>query len=96
LARYGGEEFVVLMPAVNEAEARASAERIRMRISELVIPGLDTPRQQVLTVSIGVAVMYPAMADAAPAALIAAADEALLGRPRPRHSERRNVKNENR
>ena len=38
LARYGGEEFVVVM-ATDEDEARASAERIRSRISELAIPG---------------------------------------------------------
>jgi diguanylate cyclase (GGDEF)-like protein len=70
------------MPAVNEAEARTSAERIRMRISESVIAGLDTTRQQVVTVSIGVAVLYPAMSDSTPAALIAAADEALLSAKR--------------
>jgi diguanylate cyclase (GGDEF)-like protein len=77
VARYGGEEFVVLLTA-DESEARASAERIRSRISELSIPGLGTSRQQFLTVSIGVAVMYPARLDASPIALIAAADAALL------------------
>jgi diguanylate cyclase (GGDEF)-like protein len=77
VARYGGEEFVVLM-AADEAEARASAERIRTRISELAIPGFGPSRQPFVTVSIGVAVMYPATSDATPIALIAAADEALL------------------
>jgi diguanylate cyclase (GGDEF)-like protein len=77
VARYGGEEFVVLLEA-DEAEARALAERSRSRISELVIPGLDHSRKPPVTVSIGVAAMYPALSDADPMALIAAADAALL------------------
>jgi diguanylate cyclase (GGDEF)-like protein len=78
VARYGGEEFVVLMAAANEAEARASAERIRSQISELAIAGLGLSRQQSVTVSIGVAVMHPATSDATPTSLIGAADSALL------------------
>jgi diguanylate cyclase (GGDEF)-like protein len=77
VARYGGEEFVVLLEA-DEAEARALAERSRSRISELVMPGLDHSRKPPVTVSIGVAAMYPALSDADPMALIAAADAALL------------------
>jgi diguanylate cyclase (GGDEF)-like protein len=77
VARYGGEEFVVLL-AADEPEARASAERIRSRISELSIPGFSPSRQQFVTVSIGVAIMYPSRLDATPIALIAAADAALL------------------
>jgi diguanylate cyclase (GGDEF)-like protein len=80
-ARYGGEEFVVLM-AVDEVEAHATAERIRSRISELAIPGFGPAGQPSVTVSIGVAVMYPARSDASPSALIAAADEALLSAKR--------------
>jgi diguanylate cyclase (GGDEF)-like protein len=77
VARYGGEEFVALL-AADEPEARASAERIRSRISELSIPGFGPSRQQFVTVSIGVAVAYPATSDATPIALITAADAALL------------------
>jgi diguanylate cyclase (GGDEF)-like protein len=77
-ARYGGEEFVVLMRAVNEDEALASAERIRSQIGELAKLGLASARQQSVTVSIGVAVMHPAITDATPSTLIAAADAALL------------------
>ena len=73
VARYGGEEFVVVM-ATDEAEARASAERIRSRI----IPGFDPSQQPSVTVSIGVAAMHPALSDVDPAALIASADAALL------------------
>jgi diguanylate cyclase (GGDEF)-like protein len=77
IARYGGEEFVVLM-AANEAEARASAERIRSQISELAMPGFGRSRQPFVTVSIGVAIMHPATSGTAPITLIAAADAALL------------------
>jgi diguanylate cyclase (GGDEF)-like protein len=77
VARYGGEEFVVLLEA-DEAEARALAERTRLRISELVIPGLDHSGTPAVTVSIGVAAMHPALSGANPMALIAAADAALL------------------
>jgi diguanylate cyclase (GGDEF)-like protein len=80
--RYGGEEFVVLMRAVNEDEALASAERIRSQIGELRILGFGSSQLQSVTVSIGVAVMHPAMTDAPPAKLIAAADAALLSAKR--------------
>jgi diguanylate cyclase (GGDEF)-like protein len=76
VARYGGDEFVVLMPATNEAAARTLAERVRSRISMLAIPGFS-PLHPV-TVSIGVAVMYPTTSDAIPIALIGAADAVLL------------------
>jgi diguanylate cyclase (GGDEF)-like protein len=81
VARYGGEEFVVLMASANEAEARASAERIRSRVNDLAVFG-SGPRQHSVTVSVGVAVMHPAMSDATPAALIASADAALLSAKR--------------
>ena len=78
VARYGGEEFVVLMAGADEAEAHDSAERMRSRISDLAIPGFSPSQPRTVTVSIGVAVMHPAMSDAAPSALIGAADAALL------------------
>lgn len=77
VARYGGEEFVVVM-ATDEAEARASAERIRSRIGELAIPGFDPSQRPSVTVSIGVAAMHPALSDVDPMTLIASADAALL------------------
>ena len=77
VARCGGEEFVVVM-AADEAEARVLAERIRSRTSQLAVPGWDPSQPLFVTVSIGVAVMHPAMSDATPIALIAAADTALL------------------
>ncbi|WP_326838115.1 GGDEF domain-containing protein [Amycolatopsis rhabdoformis] len=38
VGRFGGEEFVALLPSTSKADAIVTAERIRQRISELVIP----------------------------------------------------------
>jgi diguanylate cyclase (GGDEF)-like protein len=60
--RFGGEEFVALLPATSKEDAIVTAERIRKRVSELVIStktndgqAIDIKRQ---TASIGVAA-YP-------------------------------------
>jgi len=49
--RNGGEEFAVLLPDTDAAGARESAEKLRLAISAITIPGLDLD----LTVSLGVA-----------------------------------------
>jgi diguanylate cyclase (GGDEF)-like protein len=59
VGRFGGEEFVVLLPDTSETETLHVAERIRRRISELVIPisgNGSTAMFNRLTVSIGIAV----------------------------------------
>ncbi|MEV4600551.1 GGDEF domain-containing protein [Amycolatopsis sp. NPDC049253] len=38
VGRFGGEEFVALLPSTSKEDAIVTAERIRQRISELVIP----------------------------------------------------------
>ncbi|MDP9397648.1 MAG: GGDEF domain-containing protein [Actinomycetota bacterium] len=55
LGRFGGEEFAVLLPGADKQEALRSAERLRSRVAEMVVPleGAAAPR---VTVSIGVAV----------------------------------------
>ncbi len=50
-ARVGGEEFALLLAGVSAEKAQVAAERLRMIISALPIPGVGT-----VTVSIGVAV----------------------------------------
>jgi diguanylate cyclase (GGDEF)-like protein len=58
VGRFGGEEFVVLLPATSESETLHVAERIRRRISELVIPLSGNGSTAIfdrLTVSIGIA-----------------------------------------
>jgi diguanylate cyclase (GGDEF)-like protein len=72
-ARYGGEEFAVLLPQTDLAGAEHVAERLRERMeTRLVEPGADAPFS--VTSSFGVASFPEA---GTPAALFAAADEAL-------------------
>ena len=52
--RNGGEEFAVILPNTDSAGARESADKLRLAISAITIPGLDLE----LTVSLGVAA-YP-------------------------------------
>jgi diguanylate cyclase (GGDEF)-like protein len=52
--RNGGEEFAVLLPDTDLEGAKEAAERIRLAIADIDIPGADQP----LTASLGVA-MYP-------------------------------------
>jgi len=67
-ARYGGEEFALILPGCNEANAIATAERLRIAVSQLA---LDSP----VTVSAGTAT-FPLHATE-PGSLIKAADDAL-------------------
>ncbi len=53
-ARYGGEEFSIVLPITPQAEAIELAERLREKISRLVIPVADNKTISV-TISIGVA-----------------------------------------
>jgi diguanylate cyclase (GGDEF)-like protein len=72
-ARYGGEEFAVLLPQTDLAGAERVAERLRERMEmRLVEPSSDSPFS--VTASFGVAAFPEA---GTPAALFAAADEAL-------------------
>ena len=52
--RNGGEEFAVILPNTDSAGARESADKLRLAISAITIPGLDLE----LTASMGVAA-YP-------------------------------------
>jgi diguanylate cyclase (GGDEF)-like protein len=72
-ARYGGEEFAVLLPQTDLAGAERLAERLRQSVAER--PMTKRPGALVaVTASFGVAAFPEA---ATPAALFAAADEAL-------------------
>ncbi|MEJ1975932.1 MAG: GGDEF domain-containing protein [Acetobacteraceae bacterium] len=84
--RYGGEEFVVLLPDTTAAAAVQVAERLR-----LAVRGLERRHAGracgLVTVSLGVAAMEPALAIDSAVALLDAADRALyrakqLGRDR--------------
>jgi diguanylate cyclase (GGDEF)-like protein len=76
VARYGGEEFGVILPETPLAPAMTVAEQIRLRVAQLRIPHQHSPVHGYVTLSLGVSSLLP-NSEAAPAALVAAADQAL-------------------
>ena len=77
--RFGGEEFALIMPGTSNESAFQVAERIRKRISRLVLPQL--PKEAHLTVSIGIR-QIPRGDLSDPQQIIAEADEALYAAKR--------------
>jgi diguanylate cyclase (GGDEF)-like protein/PAS domain S-box-containing protein len=75
-ARYGGEEIAVVLPNTPLAGAVTFAERARSAVRALAIPHQGGPAQ-IVTVSIGVAMLTPAAWPSGPDDLVAAADQAL-------------------
>ncbi len=59
VVRYGGEEFVVILPAADQSEALAVAERLRAAVGDLHIPHPGLGTGAVVTVSIGACVATP-------------------------------------
>ena len=76
VVRFGGEEFVVLIANASPEAAKPAAERIRCNVEALEIPNHGVSAQSVVTVSVGVAVLYPKVS-LAPAELLSQADDAL-------------------
>ena len=74
--RFGGEEFVVLMTNATPEAARLAAERIRCSVEALEIPNHGVSVHSVVTVSVGVAVLRPAVG-LTTTDLLLKADEAL-------------------
>jgi diguanylate cyclase (GGDEF)-like protein len=70
-ARAGGEEFCILLPSTDEVGAETVAEKLRVAISRLDVPGIE----EAVTGSFGIAV-YPDHAIDAPT-LLRKADRAL-------------------
>jgi diguanylate cyclase (GGDEF)-like protein len=73
VARFGGEEFIVLLTDIDEADLVAQAERIRVAVEQMQLPG--TTENIKVTVSCGGAVMTDGDRDMH--GLIARADLAL-------------------
>ncbi len=67
VARYGGEEFAILVPSANLKHATHLAERCRQAIIDLQIPHATTEVEglKVVSVSVGVSSMVPAMKSSA-------------------------------
>ncbi|MCQ4160633.1 diguanylate cyclase [Roseomonas sp. GC11] len=84
-ARHGGEEFALLMPRTDARGAVHLAERVRAGVESAAVPHLGNPPAGIVTVSIGVATVFPEP-ESGPAvpgrlsardALLSAADGAL-------------------
>lgn len=87
-ARYGGEEFLCLLPGLPVSEATVVAGKILASVRRLAIPLTATSGGRgIVTVSVGVAVADPAMAE--PEELVAAADAQLY---RAKHDGRNCVR----
>ena len=61
LARYGGEEFAAILYDVDGHQARNTADRICRAVSELAIEHRESRTAPVVTVSVGIAAIDPAM-----------------------------------
>jgi diguanylate cyclase (GGDEF)-like protein len=75
VARYGGEEFALILPQTHGG-AKTLGERCRATVAAIRIPHQASPVKPVVTVSVGVASIIPAV-DQDPSRLINAADQAL-------------------
>jgi diguanylate cyclase (GGDEF)-like protein len=76
LARYGGEEFVVVLAATDAAGAITVAVRLLSAVEEMKIPHAASPVAPVVTISLGVATVWPRPGDE-PHEVVARADTAL-------------------
>ncbi|MDT3440247.1 diguanylate cyclase [Pseudofrankia sp. BMG5.37] len=74
-ARYGGEEFAIVMPSTDVDTAARIADRLRSAVADLAEPN-PLAAEQIVTVSIGVAVVAPTPADDL-ASLVGLADTVL-------------------
>ena len=75
-ARIGGEEFGILLPVTDESGAMQVAERVRASVASLLILHPDSSTGTV-TVSVGVATVYPFSPEAETHHLVGIADRAL-------------------
>ena len=76
VARYGGEEFAVILPNTEAIGATHIAQNIQSKVKALKIPHANSRVSEYVTVSIGIASLFPT-SESMPDTLIAAADRAL-------------------
>jgi diguanylate cyclase (GGDEF)-like protein len=76
-ARYGGEEFSAILPNTSPEQALAIAERVRQSVLAMDLLHEASQVAKIVTVSIGVATLYPGDAETQLEVLIKRADEAL-------------------
>ncbi|MBN2467273.1 MAG: diguanylate cyclase [Deltaproteobacteria bacterium] len=78
VARYGGEEFSIILTNTSAAGVAKVAEHLRRQVEDSKIEHRNSPANDYVTVSVGIATIVPKRGDS-PASLIAAADRALYG-----------------
>ncbi len=76
VARYGGEEFAIVLSGTDTRQAKVVAQEALQAIWELNVPHANSEIESRVTLSIGVASMWPTT-DNRPEDLVAKADEAL-------------------
>lgn len=76
VARYGGEEFVVLLPNTDSNGAIQVVQFIQKKVRQLNLPHIASPIGQYVTLSFGIATIFPSH-NRSVQALINAADKAL-------------------
>ncbi|WP_458413695.1 diguanylate cyclase [Schinkia sp. CFF1] len=77
VARFGGEEFAIILPEQGEKIAYSKADKLRQAIMDLNITHPNSYVHNVITISIGVASILPAIGDRKSIHLISLADQAL-------------------
>lgn len=77
VARYGGEEFVALLPETDAQGACRVAERLREAVETLRIPHAYAEAAEVVTLSLGVAILPSGADEEAMESLLTRADAAL-------------------
>lgn len=75
--RYGGEEFIVVLNGADFEDAMRLAASMLEYVRKLRIPHDDSDVGPVVTVSIGLATVYPAETDRSPEGVIQLADRSL-------------------
>jgi diguanylate cyclase (GGDEF)-like protein len=77
VARYGGEEFVILLPGATPEYAESLVERLRAKVQGLAISHRGSSAAPSVTVSAGIAHIYPHEGHRSMHGFVQLADEAL-------------------
>ncbi|CAN5160351.1 diguanylate cyclase [soil metagenome] len=77
VARYGGEEFVIVLPGATPEYAESLIERLREKVHKLGIPHRGSTVASTVTLSAGIAHMFPHEGPRSMQGFVQLADEAL-------------------
>lgn len=74
--RYGGEEFTIVLPNTDSKGAELVAIRLKQAVSNLAIEHISSPVEDHITISLGVATLFPQRGQP-PTTIVEVADKAL-------------------